>query len=136
MKTSLPFKQPQGSDGESFARISVIPFKEVDDDNNQSQGNDNDVNLMILGQGPAITTDTGSESEQLSKAHQYQWGNDSPWVTEAQNALLSQDPQALSNIRWDYTTILVMILKEAKVQAILCVEPAYPMTKASMPCWN
>ena len=32
MKMSSPFKQPRGSDGVHFARISVIPFEEVSDD--------------------------------------------------------------------------------------------------------
>ena len=70
------------------------------------KGNDNSVNLMILGQGPAITLDTGLEPEQVC-------------VTEARNALLSQDQQALSDLRWDYSAILVMIIEEAKVQDIL-----------------
>ena len=82
-----------------FARISVIPFEEVDNDSdNQSQRNDDsDMNLMILGQGPAVTSDTGFRAragQQSPPISMVQW--DSPWVTEARNALLSQDQQALS----------------------------------------
>ena len=99
--------------------MDVISFEEVDNDDDQSQGNDDNVNLMILGQGPAISLDTGWEPEQVSKDHQYQWHNDSTWVTEVRNALLSQDPQALSDLRWDCTTILEMILEEANIQDIL-----------------
>ena len=78
-----------------------MSFEEVNNDDAQSQGNNNNDDLMILGQGPAIATDTGSEPEQVSKAHQYQWCNDSPLVKEARNALLSQDPEVLSHVRWD-----------------------------------
>ena len=53
VKSSLPFKQLQWSVGEYSARISLLSFEEVDNDDKLSQGNDN-VNLMILGQGPAI----------------------------------------------------------------------------------
>ena len=92
MKISMPFKQLQGSDGKSSAGIGAILFKDVNDDNDQSQGNDDDADLMILGQDAAITMDAGLGPEQVSKAHLYQWHNDLPWVKEARNALLSQDP--------------------------------------------
>ena len=115
-KTSLPFKQLWGSDGESLAGIHAIAFEEVDNDDNQSHWNDNKINIIILGQDPNITMDAGLEPEQVSKAHQYQWYNDSPWVKEARNALLSQDPQALSDVRKDCTAIVVVILEEAKIQ--------------------
>ena len=91
---------------------------------------------MILGQGPAITSDTGSEPEQVSKAHQYQLCNDSPWVTEARNALFSQDPLALSDIRQDCTTILVMSFEETKVQDIQWVELKATSNKHIYTIWK
>ena len=73
MKTSIPVKQPQGPDGESSTGISGILFREVNNDDDQSQGNDNDVHFLILGQDPAITLHAGSELEQVSrKACHYQ----------------------------------------------------------------
>ena len=61
---------------------------------------------------------------------------DSPWFKEARNALLSQDPQALSNIRQDCTTILVMILEEAKIQDIFWVELEAPGNKSLYAIWK
>ena len=136
MKTSMPLKQLWGSDDEYPTGISVILFEKVNDDDGQSQGNDDDVDLMILGQGPAITMDAVLEPEQVSKTHQYQWHNNSPWVKEARNALLSQDPWDLSNVRWDCTAIMVMILEEAKNKDILQVELEASSSKPSMPCGN
>ena len=136
MKTSLPFKQPWGSDDEYPTRIGVILFKEGDNDDDQSQGKNDDVDPMILGQGPAITMDADLKPEQVSKAHQYQWHNELPWVKEARNTVLSQDVQALSNIRWHCTAILVMILEQAKIQDILWVEPEAPGNESLYPVWK
>ena len=76
MEDLLPCKQLWGSDGEYFTGINVILFEEVNDGNDQSLGNEDVDDLMILGQAPTINSDT----------------NNSSWVTEAQNTLLSQDP--------------------------------------------
>ena len=75
-RTATPFKQLPGSDGQSSTGIHAISFKEVNGDDNQSQKNDDDANLMILGQDLAINMDAWSEPEQVSKACQYQWCND------------------------------------------------------------
>ena len=66
----------------------------------------------------------------------YQLHNDFPWVIEAMNALISQDPKALSDIRQDCTTILVTILKEAKVPDILLVELEVPSNKSLYTVWK
>ena len=91
---------------------------------------------MIMGQGSAITSDTDSEPVQVSKVHQYQWCNDSPWATEGRNTLLSQALQALPDIRQDCTIILVTILKEAKVQDILQIEPEVSSNKSLYAMWK
>ena len=135
-KTFSPFKQVWGSDVKYFTGIGVIFFEEVEDDDDQSKGNDDNVDLIILGQGPTITSDTGSEPKQVIKACQYQLCNDLPWVTEARNPLLSQDLQALSNVRWDCNAILMTILEEAKLQDILWVEPKVPSEKSLYAMWN
>ena len=80
--------------------------------------------------------DAGLEPEQVSKAHQYQWHSDSPWVKGARNTLLSQNQQALSDIRWGCTTILVMILEEANIQDIFQIELEVPGNKSLYAIWK
>ena len=48
-KSSSSFKQPQRSVGEYSTGISVLSFEEVNNDDDSSQGNDDNINLMILG---------------------------------------------------------------------------------------